>query len=211
MSDLAALSAAIALHHRPDLSRIARRSALPRGLTFLLEIAAGDPDALAIAARETRRTEAELRRIAGFYIEQVLFVRDAESYRLLGCNRNATSAELRRHMALLMRWLHPDVTPRTPADTTIDRSVFATRIAKAWEDLKSDDRRRAYDATLTKEATLRPRRRNAPTADHDRAKSNKPSAASPRPPGTRKNLPFSKASAASRLFARFFAILGRPR
>lgn len=43
-------------------------------------------------------------------------------------------------MALLQRWVHPDM------DRAGDRTVYATRVTRAWEALKSPERRAAYDA-----------------------------------------------------------------
>ena len=53
-------------------------------------------------------------------------------------------------MALLMRWLHPDVAREG------ERSVFAARIAAAWNTLKTPERRAAYDRERHAAARLRP-------------------------------------------------------
>jgi hypothetical protein len=42
-------------------------------------------------------------------------------------------------MALLLRWLHPD------SDRHEQRVVFAARVTRAWNDLKTNERRVAYD------------------------------------------------------------------
>jgi hypothetical protein len=59
-------------------------------------------------------------------------------------------------MALLLRWLHPDL------DRHGERKVFATRVTRAWNDLKTPDRRAAYDQalrrTLAEKARLRDRK-----------------------------------------------------
>jgi DnaJ-class molecular chaperone len=74
----------------------------------------------------------------------VLLDHDADSYRVLGGSRRSTHEELRHNMALLMRWLHPDLQAlRNRA--AADREVFSSRVTRAWEDLKNDERRRAYD------------------------------------------------------------------
>ena len=64
---------------------------------------------------------------------------DADHYRVLGARPEASTSELRRNMALLIRWLHPD------QQNGGDRSVFTTRITRAWNELKTEDRRTAYD------------------------------------------------------------------
>src|SRR5262249_38591623 len=45
-----------------------------------------------------------------------------------------------RNVALLLKWLHPDVDPRG------ERSVFIGKVTAAWNDLKTPERRAAYDA-----------------------------------------------------------------
>jgi DnaJ-class molecular chaperone len=42
-------------------------------------------------------------------------------------------------MALLLRWLHPDVDPQG------ERAVFTQKVTRAWSDLKTDESRAAYD------------------------------------------------------------------
>ena len=53
--------------------------------------------------------------------------------------REASHSELRRNMTLLLQWLHPDLDRREA------RSVFAARVTRAWNDLKTPERRAAYD------------------------------------------------------------------
>ena len=42
-------------------------------------------------------------------------------------------------MTLLLQWLHPDLDHREA------RSVFAAKVTRAWNDLKTPERRAAYD------------------------------------------------------------------
>ncbi len=145
MRDPAALEAALTLVHHPQMVRLAKGSPLPRGVAFVLEVAAGEAEALAAATAHTGRDESSLRAAAEFFVEQVLLIRQADSYRILGATADAPASELRRNMALLMRWLHPDVAHSGAASARIDRSVFANRVTRAWEDLKTDERRATYD------------------------------------------------------------------
>lgn len=142
-----ALAAAISMLERPHAAKLARSSRLPEGVTFLLEIAAGEAPALGNAAQLTGRTEATLQKAAGFFIEQVLLSPDGDSYRILGSDRGAPLAELRRNMALIMRWLHPDLASDA-SSSLLDRSLFASRITQAWETVKTDERRTAYNTSL---------------------------------------------------------------
>ena len=61
-------------------------------------------------------------------------------------------------MALLMIWLHPD------ADLRDEHAVFVVRVTSAWNDLKTEERRAAYLATLARRSEVdaeRRRRRHA--------------------------------------------------
>jgi hypothetical protein len=140
MSRDAALRSAISLVSVPSQVRATRLAPLPDGTTLLLGVAAGDPDALAEAMALTGRTQEVLTSAAAFFIEQILLVPDADSYRALGCVPGASAGELRTNMALLMRWLHPDVS------TAAQKEVYVSLVTKAWEDVKTPDRRQAYDA-----------------------------------------------------------------
>ena len=148
MSRADALVAAISMLERPHTARLAQASRLPEGVTFLLEIAAGEGRALIHASQLTGRTEATLQRAAGFYIEQVLLHPGGDSYRILGSDKGTPLSELRRNMALIMRWLHPDVMPDATSSKLLDRSLFASRITQAWETIKTDERRTAYNTSL---------------------------------------------------------------
>lgn len=146
-SDASAIIAMSLILRQPALVREMREAPLPPGMIFLLEVAVGDTAALSAASRMTGEAPHVLIDAAGFFVEQVLLTERADHYRVLGAAQDASAADLRRHMALLMRWLHPDAGAARPPGH-IDRSVFATRIATAWQTLKAVDRRAAYDAAL---------------------------------------------------------------
>jgi hypothetical protein len=139
MGDATALKVAIDLVHVPSRVRVIRSNPLPEGVLMLLRIAAGDEAAECEAAELTGRSRDVVRKAAAFFIEQILLYPEADSYRVLGASPQAPSRELRRHMALLLRWLHPDM------DRQGERSLFAGRVIRAWEDLKTPARRAAYD------------------------------------------------------------------
>ena len=85
----------------------------------------------------------------------------SDSYRVLGATPDASAQDLRHNMALLMSWLHPD---KDPAG---DRAVLAARVTRAWTDLRTPDRRTAYDATLGAARSA-----NGPTPPNSRGPSN---------------------------------------
>lgn len=140
MEDRAALSLALELLYVPWRVRLVRERPLPEGVPLLLRIAAGDTASEEAAAKAVGRPPEVVRQAATFFIEQILLAPDADSYRVLGAGASATAGELRTNMALLMKWLHPDTTHDG------ERSVFAARIATAWNNLKTPDRRAAYDS-----------------------------------------------------------------
>ncbi len=139
--EASALKVAIELVHVPSRARLIKTAALPDGMGLLLSIAADDEDALREGIDVTGRTREVIKGAAAFFVEQVLMAAGGDSYRTLGARDTATNAELRRNMALLLKALHPDLNQNK------DRSIFTGRVTRAWEDLKTQDRRDSYDAT----------------------------------------------------------------
>jgi DnaJ domain len=139
MGHASALKLAIALMHFPAKVPSVRSDPLPENMLILLRIAAGDEQAIKHGAALTGRSRDVVREAAAFYVEQILLFPDADSYRVLGATPGAAYSELRRNMAILLRWLHPD------RDRQGERSVFAARVTEAWDNLKTSDRRAAYD------------------------------------------------------------------
>lgn len=139
MSAPTAVKAAIDLVQVPSRARYQQSSPLPSDVVTVLRIAAGDKQALSEASKALDRSPALIHKAAVFFIEQILLHPAADSYRVLGASGNATASELRHNMALVLRCLHPDANPQ------YDRSIFARRVTQAWEDLKTPERRAAYD------------------------------------------------------------------
>lgn len=149
MSDVAAIKVAIGLLHLPSSVRLVRSEPLPPGIESLLRIAAGDGQAETDIAHLTDRPPGVVREAAAFFIEQVLLSPDADNYRVLGATPQAPAHELRRNMALLLSWLHPDKNPSG------ERAVFAARVTGAWDTLRNPERRAAYDATIERAQSVR--------------------------------------------------------
>ncbi len=139
MADESAVRIAIDLLQVPSRVRMIREAPLPDGMELLLRIAAGERAALEQAKLVTGRPAVVIGQAAAFFIEQILLSADADSYRVLGSCSDTPSGDLRRNMALLARWLHPDVIDNA------DRSLFAGRVTHAWDNLKTPQRRAAYD------------------------------------------------------------------
>ena len=149
-----ALSVAIDLMRTPSRVWALRSAPLPKGVDILLQIAAGDTQAESQAVEMTGRSADAVRGAAAFFIEQILFYSEADSYRVLGVNPQAPTSELRHNMALLLKWLHPD------KEGEGMRSLYATNVTNAWNDLKTEDRRALYDtARVTRKKSRKSRRR----------------------------------------------------
>ena len=130
---------AIDLMHLPSQARRMRAAPLPDDVVVLLRVASGDEETISLAAEKLGRSRETVREAATFYVVQILLFPNADSYRVLGARPEATNGELRRNMTLLLRWLHPDL------DRKGELSVFAARVTRAWNDLKTPARRAAYD------------------------------------------------------------------
>ncbi|HRO63180.1 DnaJ domain-containing protein [Thermomonas sp.] len=138
-----ALEWALALLRSPAERYRLRQRPLPPGVDALLAIAANAaPDALDSEGARLRESAETLREAARFYAREVLFHAEADAYRSLGVVPEATTEQIKIHHRLLQAWLHPD------REQSGDDSVFAARINTAWNQLRSPDRRAAYDAGL---------------------------------------------------------------
>jgi len=120
---------------------------LPTDLVLLLRIVADDYDAIEASAIYIHESHERLREAAAFYIEQIMLAPQADSYRVLGTPRDAPMTELRRNLAYLCKWLHSDLCQET------GRSVFLLRVTEAWNNVKTSERRNAYDAILAARKT----------------------------------------------------------
>lgn len=142
-----ALEWALALLRTPGNRHALRKRPLPTGIDHLLGIAAGAmPEVLAQAARTHGEPEARLQEAARFYVREILFFPEADAYRVLGVDAGATAERIKAHHRLLQHWLHPDRIESS------DDSIFAARVNVAWNHLRNDARRRAYDETRTRDA-----------------------------------------------------------
>jgi hypothetical protein len=137
------LETALALRQSPGERFRLLSQPLPDGITHVVEIASGAPQALHDAALELGEPDAVVLEAARFYLEQMLFAApDANAYRILGVPPQAEHELIRLHHRLLQRWLHPD---RALAG---DASIFATRVNQAWSRLRTPALRDEYDASL---------------------------------------------------------------
>ena len=159
-----AIKVAIDLMQLPSQARRIRSAPLPDDVVVLLRIASGDKEAISQAAEKLGRSRETLREAAVFYVVQILLFPDADSYRVLGARPEATNGELRRNMTLLLRWLHPDLDPKG------ELSIFAPRVTRAWNDLKTPERRADYDRLQRKSLADKSflRKKGRPSTQSDR-------------------------------------------
>jgi hypothetical protein len=135
----AAVLCALALLRSPRDARPASGDRLPTGIAQLLRIAGGDAQALAAARNASGADDQEMRDAAVFYVQQVLFAPGADSYRVLGVDSDADDDRIKEHYRWLVRWLHPDRNPDAW------EAIYADRVNRAWQDLRTRDRRQRFD------------------------------------------------------------------
>ena len=156
-----ALEWALALLRAPGERHALRHKSLPAGMERLLGIAAGAvPDELAEAALAFGEPQARVREAAQFYAREVLFFPQADAYRVLGVSANACSEQIKTHHRLLQHWLHPD---RLHSE---DDAIFAARVNGAWNQLRTPQRRQAYDQSLQRDRLPEPSAGGALLAVH---------------------------------------------
>lgn len=136
-----ALEWALALLHAPAERHRLRQRPLPSGMTELLTIAADlAPEELGAVAARVGEQPARVREAARFYAREVLFHAQTDAYRTLGVMPDAPTEQIKLHSRLLQAWLHPD------REQSGDDAVFAAKVNAAWNRLRTDKRRAAYDA-----------------------------------------------------------------
>ncbi len=135
-----ALDWALALLQAPAGRHALRKQPLPEGMARLLGVAADVAADMQDAVQTYGMPPARLREAARFYVREVLFHAQSDAYRTLGLAPDADAAQLKAHHRLLQRWLHPD------RGQSEDDVVFAARVNAAWEQIRTVERRMAYDA-----------------------------------------------------------------
>jgi hypothetical protein len=122
------IDSALDLARMPALSRSTATPPLPANILELIRIAAAAPKACQDAASATGEPVQVIIEAARFYLQQLLFRTDADSYRVLGLQPGDSRATARTHLRWLLQWLHPD------RNTGLD-AVYAERVLKAWHEV----------------------------------------------------------------------------
>lgn len=134
-----ALELALALHQAPIQRFALRDRPLPNNIGVALQLASATQPQLEQAATRFSESEQTLVEAARFYLQQVLFEPGTDAYRILGLAPNADFQQIRQHHIWLQRWLHPD---RRGEDW---EAALATKVNWAWQQLRSERVRAAYD------------------------------------------------------------------
>jgi hypothetical protein len=127
-----AIDAALDLARMPALARTLGARPIPPDVLELMKIAAGSEDHCRAAAARTGQREEVLIQAARFYLQQILFRTDADSYRILGLASGASKDRARVHMAALLQWLHPDRNNGLEA-------LYAHRVIAAWQQISGSE------------------------------------------------------------------------
>ena len=115
---------------------------LPEGMDLLLRLVSGDEAAKFEASTVSGRSMETVGAAAEFFVEQVLFSKSSDAYRVLGAKRGAPLELLRRNMNMLAKWSHPDGAKEG------QHHYPALRLTEAWNHLKTPERRADYDKQL---------------------------------------------------------------
>lgn len=145
-----AIYLALDLAKNPILASIMRQQPLPPDVTNLIRIAAGETRG-SVAGRD----EVYVRAAAIFYIREILWANDADHYRVLGCSPVAPLEQISENLRWFVKWLHPD-SGRSDVEP-----AFSSRVLRAWEAVKTSDRRREYDRTLASTKGRKPSRKSS--------------------------------------------------
>jgi hypothetical protein len=124
---------ALDLARMPALARSHGLSALPPNIVELMRIAAASPEACEAAVAKTGEPTTVVIEAARFYLQHVLFRPEADCYRILGIEPNASRATARSHMRWLLQWLHPD------RNHDGWDAVYAERVLKAWRQVSASN------------------------------------------------------------------------
>src|SRR3970040_2382745 len=137
-----ALEVALALWRMPSMRTALRQRSLPDDGGEVIELAAGASGRIAQAAARADTTPGHLLEAVRFYASEILMHDGADAYRVLGVAPGAAPAQIKAHHRALQQWLHPDRRGDEWA------SLYATRVNVAWGELRSPERRAAYDARM---------------------------------------------------------------
>jgi DnaJ-domain-containing protein 1 len=113
-------------------------------MSHLLRVAAGNDSQMETLCAATGAPAAQLHEAAIFFVKQVFFSGEANHYRVLGVDADASMAQIKEHYRLLMRLFHPD---RNSTEGSWE-DIYATRVNQSYNILRNSESRQQYDAAL---------------------------------------------------------------
>lgn len=146
----ATLDLILALYRAPSLRAPLREQALPADVDLIIRLAAGSEIVLGSAAQSADVPRATLLEAARFYVQQILLEPGTNAYRVLGVTPGDPFTRIRDHHHWLQRWLHPD-------RNDDGNATYAARLNWAWQHLRNDAARAAYDAAHHADVTPLPK------------------------------------------------------
>jgi hypothetical protein len=129
MAEREALQVALDMFRSPSLVRRVKTQPLPKNVLHVIRIAAGESLDVGDNEISSGWDEMEVRAAAVFFLQQVLFDKNADIYRVLGLTSDASFVEVKDHKRSLLKWLHPD------RNANKWESVLLPRLLKASDTL----------------------------------------------------------------------------
>lgn len=142
-----ALEQALASYRKPARAMQLRERELPDGIGFLLRVVAGEAKARAQACDASGESESVVLEAVVLFIQQVMLFPGSDSYRVLGVGADAEDRLIKEHYRLLVRWLHPD------RNDNAWEALYAERVNRAWQDLRTPERRELLAARSPADTT----------------------------------------------------------
>ena len=158
-----ALQIALELFRSPLQVRSVQRLPLPKGVLQVIRIAAGDELDESVIEATFGWKEPDVRAAAVFFLQQILFEKGSNPFRLLGLSHDANLEDLKNHRRALLKWLHPDRNVNKWESVLLQRVIGASNIVtKTFEGKARRFGRTELASAATPPDLLQPKqRRNA--------------------------------------------------
>jgi hypothetical protein len=159
MSDREALQVALDIFRSPALVRKVKSQPLPKRVLPIIRIAAGEAIEEHLSDSTHGWKETDIRSAAVFFLQQILFDKNADDFRILGLTSDASLAEVKDHKRALMKWLHPDRNNNKWENALLQRLLEASKNVMATFDSPEEENRNSVSTVATKKSQLQPVRR----------------------------------------------------
>ena len=162
MTEREALQIALELFRSPLQVRSVQRLPLPKGVLQVIRIAAGDELDECVIKATFGWKEPDVRAAAVFFLQQILFEKGSNPFRLLGLSHDANLEDLKNHKRALLKWLHPDRNVNKWESVLLQRVIGASNIVTKTFEGKARGLATELASAATPPDLLQPKqRRNA--------------------------------------------------